>query len=58
MSNNLINTSKVFWQFIINNTLRTLINISKIKIYNNTFFKNFFNKSILVSKVKKFDFLE
>lgn len=37
--------------------LNTIININKIKINYNIFFKDFLNKLILINKVKKIQFL-
>ena len=52
-NNSLINIFKVFQQLIISKILKTIINISKIKIYKNTIFINFFNKNALANKIKK-----
>ena len=44
-------------QLLISNILRSIINISRIKIDYNIFFTNFFNKFILINKIKRAKFL-
>lgn len=53
INNSLTSLLKTFWQPIIRLIPSIIIEISKVKIYCNTFFKNIFNKSSLTNEMKK-----
>lgn len=44
---------KTFYRVIINKISKATSNISRIKITDNIFFRNFFNRFILVNRIKK-----
>ena len=58
VSNSLLSIFKTFLQFTIGNLLRKVTNIGKTKTNHQIFFKNLFNKSVLVSRSKKASFLK
>ena len=50
---NLISILRVFWQLTINNIPRYITYINRMKMHYNIFFIRFFNKFILVNKLKR-----
>ena len=48
----LVSIPNIFWQLIMDNLFRLIIDISKIRIYYHTFLKKNFKISILVSRIR------